>query len=183
LQTPRNEEISKTETVVEKSPNKDAPEQNPSHFAPENPTNRELVKERWYTRAAWASIVIGYAAGLASIPFADGEIITGGSTRGLLIDTVFAYWALRNSELRKFILEGSVLPNPAHSDKFIRTLLGLGAACNFGATFTSGSMSVYQLALGNYITAAITAGSAIGSLHIGAAWVRRIRFFSAINSQ
>lgn len=183
LQPPQKDGVIKIASDVEKPHTQQSREENPSYFAPENPTNRELAKERWYTRAAWASIAVDYSAGLFSIACANTEVVTSATTRGLLMDAVFSYWALRNSELRRFILEGSVLPTPAHADKFVRSLFGLGAACNFAASLSSGGMSAYMLLQNEYSAAAITAASALGSLHIGCAWVRRIRFFGSIDAQ
>lgn len=182
LRQPNRERDIKATTDVEKREEHKPPEANPSHFAPENPTNRELAKERWYTRAAWTSVGVGYSAALASIVFAHGEVVTPSLTRGILFDTVFSYWALRNSEIRRFILEGSLLPHPVHGDKLIRTLLGIGAVSNFLASLSSFVTSLDQLLKHDYTATAITAASTLGSLHVGCAWLRRIKFFGALDA-
>jgi hypothetical protein len=195
LQPPRQEEVAvevqveveveaaKTTADVERPKIPSDCEENPSHFAPENPTNRELAKERWYTKAAWASIGIGYCAGLASIAPVHSEAVAPSVTSGILRDVVLSYWALRNSELRRFILEGSVLPSPGHTDKLVCSLLGLAAAYSFLAALSSSTYATLLLTQHDYAGAAIIGSSALGSLHVGCGWVRRIRFFSSINSQ
>lgn len=159
------------------------PERAPSHFAPENPTNRELAKERWYTRAAWASLGIGYGSAMALILYGDPSYSSRSAVTGLFIDSMFSYFALKNSELRRFILEGKLLPNPTHSLGSITKLLGcggvlqiLGAASN--AIFV-GSLCIQA----NFEGAVFRGAMALVSLHLGVAWLRRVSFFRSVDSQ
>jgi hypothetical protein len=160
-----------------------APETNPSHFAPENPTNRELAKERWYTRAAWAAIGIGYSTALFGITYGEGVHATRTTVTGLLIDTIFAYLALRNSEVRKFILDGSVLPPPGHADKQIGQLLAVGSVFNFLSAASNASLAAALFVVGDYSTAVLRTGVFLLSLHLGCAWLRRVRFFRSLDRQ
>lgn len=158
------------------------PEQNPSHFAPENPTKKELAKERWYTRAAWATIATAYSAALFGIKYGEGEHVTRSAVTGLLLDTCFSYLALKNSELRRFILEGAVLPNPVQSDTFIRRLLGIGALFQFLGGASNTFYSVILFTQADYTSAIFRGALALTSTHLGFAWWRRFRFFGAMDS-
>jgi hypothetical protein len=159
------------------------PEANPSHFAPENPTNRELAKERWYTRAAWASTVIGYSAALFTIRYGDSPAATPATATGLCIDSLFAYWAIKNSEMRTAILDGNALPHPTHSDPTIRRLFAIGALSSLIASCTNAIYCIERLLHGDYVGLAVRSASALVSLHQGCAWLRRARFFGSIDSQ
>jgi hypothetical protein len=158
-------------------------EAKPSHFAPENPTSCELAKERWYTRAAWASIAIGYSAALFAIKYGDGPAASPSDARALCVDTLFCYWALKNSELRRFILEGSALPNPNHGDLTIRMLLAAGGLFYFLGSFTNSAYAASLFLQGDYGGGTVRTASALTTLHLGAAWLRRARFFGRIHSQ
>jgi hypothetical protein len=160
-----------------------SPEKAPSHFAPENPINRELAKERWYTRAAWASLGIGYGSAMALILYGDPSYSSRSAVTGLFIDSMFSYFALKNSELRRFILEGKVLPNPAHSMATVGTLLAVGGVLQV-LSAASSALLVGSLCMAANFSEALFRGSmALVSLHLGVAWLRRVAFFRSIDSQ
>jgi hypothetical protein len=158
-------------------------EPNPSHFAPENPTNKELAKERWYARAACASMIVGYSTALLAIKYGEGEFVPRGAITGLFLEALFSYWALRNSELRTYILDGSVLPNPSHSDMKIRRLLTVGSFFHFLGSITNIGYSAELFTDAQHTSAIFRAAFALSSLHLGFAWWRRVRFFGSIDAQ
>ena len=183
LRSPKRE-AERTSTDSDPKPERTSlPEKAPSHSAPENPTNRELGKERWYTRAAWASLGIGYGSAMGLILFGEAPYSSRAGVTGLLVDTMFSYFALKNSELRRFILEGKVLPNPAHSMATVGTLLG-GAGILQVVSAASNAIYAGSLCMEGTFQGAVFRGAmALVSLHLGLSWLRRVSFFRSIESQ
>ena len=183
LRSPKRE-AERTSTDSDPKPERTSlPEKAPSHSAPENPTNRELGKERWYTRAAWASLGIGYGSAMGLILFGEAPYSSRAGVTGLLVDTMFSYFALKNSELRRFILEEKVLPNPAHSMATVGTLLAVGGVLQV-LSAASSALLVGSLCMAANFSEALFRGSmALVSLHLGLSWLRRVSFFRSIESQ
>jgi hypothetical protein len=183
LQSPNSVTLHASTQTAPKPELPASPEKNPAHFAPENPTNRELAKERWYTRAGWASVGLGYVSATSLILYGEPSYSSRAVVTGLFIDSMFSYFALKNSELRRFILEGKVLPLPSHSSGAAVSLLSWGGAFQLlGAT--SNAIFVGSLcAEGNFRGALFRGAMALISLHLGVAWLRRVSFFRSFGSQ
>jgi hypothetical protein len=183
IKPPQSFQILKSSRAPETIAPEKHTEAKPSHLARENPPNRELAKERWYTRAAWASIALGYSATLFAIKYGEAPAATLSMARGLCVDTLFCYWALKNSELRRFILEGYALPKPTHADLTVRCLLAAGALCYLTSSVANAYYTAFLVLGGDFVGAAVRAASMLVTLHLGAAWLRRARFFGRLHSQ
>lgn len=157
-------------------------EPNPSHFSGGNPVYPEIRKENWFSRAAWTTIAFNYATSVYLILEGEPRKDAQGAAAYLLLDAYFAYGAVKAANIRRHILEGDLLPDPAQAAGIFPNIRRIGSIFYFFGSACQWFMCAASLVAGNIEGGVVRGVMGLSQLHLGVAWVRQNRFHRKINS-
>lgn len=157
-------------------------EPNPSHFSGGNPVYPEIRTEKWFGRAAWTTIALNYATSVYLILEGEPRKDAQGAAAYLLLDAYFAYGAVKAANIRRHILEGDLLPDPAQAAGIFPNIRRIGSIFYFFGSACQWFMCAASLVTGNIEGGVVRGVMGLSQLHLGVAWVRQNRFHRKINS-